>query len=75
MFLLDHFSMVDHMEGEIISGLKQVRGKVEYMWNGIMFFNMLKITAIDPDLNFSDGLVEGEMTDIGGHLYLSLIHI
>lgn len=69
MFLLDHFSMVDHMEGEIISGLKQGRGKVEYMWNGIMFFNMPKIVEIDPDLNFSDGLVEGEMTDIGGHLY------
>lgn len=69
MFLLDHFSMVDHMDDQIISGLKQVRGEIEYMWNGIMFFNMLKIMAIDPDLNFSDGIVEGEMTDIGGHLY------
>jgi len=69
MFLLDNFSMVDYMKDEIISGLKQVRGNIEYMWNGIMFFNMPKIMEIDPDLNFSDGLVEGEMTDIGGHLY------
>ena len=52
MFLLDNFSMVDYMKDEIISGLKQVRGNIEYMWNGIMFFNMPKIMEIDPDLNF-----------------------
>jgi len=69
MFLIDHFSIVDHMENEIISGLRQTRGKVKYMWNGLMFFDMLKIKSIDSDLNFSDGIVEGEMTDIGGHLY------
>ena len=69
MFLIDEFDIEEYMNDAIIAGLPQKRRHVTYMWNGIMFFNMLKITAIDPDLNFSDGLVEGEMTDIGGHLY------
>jgi hypothetical protein len=37
------------------------------MWNGIMFFNMPKIS--DLDIDFSDGVVEGKMTDVGGHTY------
>lgn len=69
MFLLDDFSVVEHMENEIISGLLQERGHVKYIWNGIMFFDMEKVFLVDPDLNFSDGMVEGEMTDIGGHFH------
>ena len=34
------------------------------MWNGIMFFNMPKIE--DKNIDFSDGMVDGEMTDVGG---------
>lgn len=69
MFLIDDFSIVDYMKDCIISGLPQTRGKVKYMWNGIMFFNMKKICEIDTDLDFSDGQVEGELTDTNGHLY------
>ena len=32
-----------------------------------MFFNMPKIE--DKDIDFSDGMVDGEMTDVGGHTY------
>ena len=69
MFLLDEFSIEEYIKDEVIAGALQVRGPIEYIWNGIMFFNMSEITKIDPDLNFSDGNVEGNMTDIGGHLY------
>lgn len=69
MFLLDDFSVSEYMEGEIIAGLPQTRGHVKYIWNGIMFFDMKKVFSTDPDLNFSDGMVEGEMTDIGGHFH------
>ena len=69
MFLLDEFSIEEYIKDEVIAGALQVRGPIEYIWNGIMFFNMSEITKIDPDLNFSDGDVEGNMTDIGGHLY------
>ena len=55
------------MSDAIIAGLPQVRGHVTYMWNGIMFFNMPKIE--DKDIDFSDGMVDGEMTDVGGHTY------
>ena len=51
----------------LLGGLPQVRGRVTYMWNGIMFFNMPKIE--DKNINFSDGNVEGEMTDVGGATY------
>ena len=69
MFLLDEFSIEEYIKDEVIAGALQVRGPIEYIWNGIMFFNMSEITRIGPDLNFSDGDVEGNMTDIGGHLY------
>jgi len=69
MFLLDDFCLEEYMENEVIAGHLQVRGHVRYIWNGLMFFDMKKISEIDPNLNFSDGVVEGQMTDIGGHLY------
>ena len=63
MFLIDEFNIEEYMSDSIIAGLPQKRGNVTYMWNGIMFFNMPKIN--DLDINFSDGIVEGEMTDVG----------
>ena len=67
MFLFDEFSISDYMKDCIIAGLPQKRGNVTYMWNGIMFFNMPQIK--DLDINFLDGIVDGEMTDVGGNTY------
>lgn len=67
MFLIDEFHIGEYMSDAIIGGLPQGRGHVNYMWNGIMFFNMPKIE--DKDIDFSDGVVDGEMTDVGGHTY------
>lgn len=67
LFLIDEFDIEDYMSDAIIAGLPQQRGNITYMWNGIMFFNMPKMK--DLDINFSDGIVEGEMTDVGGHTY------
>ena len=67
LFLIDEFNIEDYMSDAIIAGLPQKRGEVTYMWNGIMFFNMLKIN--DLNIDFSDGVVEDEMTDVGGHTY------
>ena len=36
------------------------------MWNGIMFFNMPKI---EEKTDFSDGMVDGQMTDVGDQTY------
>ena len=68
MFLIDEFNIEKYMKDSIIGGLTQQRGHVTYMWNGIMFFNMSKI--LDKSIDFSDGIIEGEMTDVGGHTYL-----
>ena len=67
MFLIDEFDIEEYMSDAIIGGLPQQRGHVTYMWNGIMFFNMHYIE--DKDIDFSDGVVDGEMTDVGGHTY------
>jgi len=67
MFLIDEFDIEEYLSDTIIAGLPQVRGHVTYMWNGIMFFNMPKIE--DKNIDFSDGIVDGEMTDVGGHTY------
>ena len=67
MFLIDEFDIEEYMSDAIIAGLPQVRGHVTYMWNGIMFFNMPKIE--NKNIDFSDGVVDGEMTDVGGHTY------
>lgn len=69
MFLLDEFDIEEYMRDAIIAALPQTRGHVKYIWNGIMFFDMKKVLAIDPELNFSDGMVDGELTDIGGYFY------
>jgi hypothetical protein len=67
LFLIDEFNISEYMSDAIIAGLPQKRGNITYMWNGIMFFNMPQI--LDLDIDFSDGVVEGEMTDVGGHTY------
>ena len=67
MFLIDEFDIKEYMSDAAIGGLPQQRGHVTYMWNGIMFFNMPCIE--DKDIDFSDGVVDGEMTDVGGHTY------
>ncbi len=69
MFLIDEFSISEYMKDAVISGLPQTRGHVYYMWNGIMFFDMKKIFEIDPDLDFSDGMVDDHLTDVGGNLH------
>ncbi len=67
MFLFDEFDIVEYMDDAIIAGLPQQRGCVTYIWNGIMFFNMPMME--DLNIDFSDGYVEGELTDVGGHTF------
>ncbi len=67
MFLIDEFDIEEYMSDAIIGGLPQGRGHITYMWNGIMFFNMPKID--DKNIDFSEGMVEGQLTDVGGYTY------
>ncbi len=67
LFLISEFDIEEYMEDAIISGLPQYRENITYMWNGIMFFNMPKME--DLDIDFSDGYVDGVLTDVGGNTY------
>lgn len=69
LFLIDEFDVEQYLSDCVIAGLPQYRGHVNYMWNGMMFFNMPKVMQIDPDIDFSDGEVDGELTDVGGQTY------
>lgn len=69
MFLIDNFDIEKYLDDCFISGLPQIRGNVKYLWNGIMLFDMKKIFEIDPYISFSDGVVEGHLTDVGGETY------
>lgn len=69
MFLIDEFNILEYMEDVIISGLPQTRAHINYMWNGIMFFDMSKIEKIDLNIDFSDGYIDNILTDAGGHTY------
>jgi hypothetical protein len=72
MFLFEKFNPIEYMKDKIITGCIQRRGNVEYIWNGIFILNMPKVLSLRGDLNFSCGVVEGELTDVGGHTFYFL---
>jgi hypothetical protein len=68
MFLVGELNVAEYMQGVDIAGMSQSRGHVEYLWNGILFFNMQTL----PDrreLSFNCGDVEGHPCDVGGYSY------
>lgn len=72
MFLMEKFNIVDYMTDKIILGCYQKRNHVEYLWNGILLFNMPKVLSLRGNLNFSCGMIDGELCDVGGGTYYFL---
>lgn len=68
MFFINHFSVTDYMRSYNIAAVKQNRGNVNYLWNGIMFFDISKLPAVDT-MDFMLGKINGFSTDVGGKLY------
>lgn len=68
MFPIAPFNVHKFMHGYNIAGTKQRRGHVKYIWNGIMMFQNLSKEQI-RDIDFNYGMVEGQATDVGGHLH------
>jgi hypothetical protein len=68
MFLVNDLNVAEHMQGCDISGLPQSRGHVEYIWNGIVFFNMQTMPA-KKEISFNSGMIEGQSCDVGGETY------
>jgi hypothetical protein len=68
MFLVSELDIAQYMQGYDIAGLSQTRGAVNYLWNGILFFNMETLPA-KRELSFNCGNIEGEPCDVGGYTY------
>lgn len=75
MFLVKEFSPKEYMKEFDIAGVWQKRegkhGPIEYIWNGLLFFNMKTI----PDrktLNFNCGTIDGTFVDVGGYIHYYL---
>ena len=68
MFLINEFSLNDFLNNYDVAAVAQCRGHVNYLWAGIMFFNMNSLPNKD-EMNFMCGIVEGFPVDVGGNLY------
>jgi hypothetical protein len=68
MFLIQDFSIENFLEGCDIAGLSQSRGHVNYLWNGIVFFNMRTLPH-KKSLNWNCGKIDGQPVDVGGYTY------
>lgn len=69
MFLLKKFNPIKYMKDKVLSGSIHIREHVNYIWNGIVMFNMPKVLSLKGNLDFSCGYVDGVLTDVGGHTY------
>lgn len=69
MFLIDELNIEEYIEDYPILGIPQNREHVYYITNQLMVFNMPKIISIDTDIDFMDGIVEGQSVDSCGKMY------
>jgi glycosyltransferase involved in cell wall biosynthesis len=69
MFPLNSFKISDFLPENIsISALKQTRGNVDYIWNGIVMINFSKLKS-PRAFNWSCGVVKCENVDCGGLMH------
>jgi hypothetical protein len=72
MFLIEKFSAIHHLNAHDLAGVSHSRKngsqKIDYIWNGLLFFNMATLPN-KRTLNFNCGWVEGILTDTGGYTY------
>lgn len=68
MFLIKDFNVEEYMKDCDLSGVPQSRGHINYIWNGIVFFNMNTLPE-KRTLSFNCGRVEGIGCDVGGYTH------
>jgi hypothetical protein len=69
MFLISDLDVEEYISDYPILGIPQNRGHVNYITNQLMVFNMSKIIEIDKDIQFMDGVVEGNHVDSCGEMH------
>lgn len=73
MFLVKPFNIKNYLNESNIAGVPQSRINsdnqiVEYIWNGLVFFNMETLPNKN-NIDFNCGKVLGVSVDVGGHMY------
>lgn len=68
MFLIQPFSVRDFLKDYQLAGVPQKRGHVNYIWNGLVFFNMSTLPDKDS-IDFNCKKVEGVAVDVGGNMF------
>ncbi len=68
MFLIKKFGAKDFMKDYCIAGVKQSRGHVNYLWNGLVLLDMSSLPE-KRTLNFNCGIIDNQPLDVGGYLY------
>lgn len=67
MFLINKFNFSNYLSDYDICADYDKRKNINYIWNGLMIFNPKM--EFRNELNFSEGIVEDAITDVGGNLY------
>ncbi|WP_209125696.1 hypothetical protein [Alkalihalobacillus sp. BA299] len=68
MFFITETSIEKYLNGYDLAGIPQYRRHVKYLYPNILFLKMDNLPNKE-NINFMNGLVEGEKTDTGGFLY------
>ena len=68
MFFIKEFSIFDFVKDYELAAIKQIRGNVNYIWNGIVFINHKKIVDI-KEFDFGFQRINNQHTDVGGNMY------
>jgi hypothetical protein len=71
MIVVKQFSVSDFLQHDDVAGVKQSRGHLEYMWNGLFLCNLHSCEKLET-FSWEAGQIEGVSVDVGGHnaLYL-----
>lgn len=67
MFLVGAFNVEKYLNNNDICADYDKRLHVNYIWNGLMIFS--PNLKNKNEMNFSEGVVDGVVTDVGGNLY------
>ncbi len=71
IFLLKKFSPTKFLSGYDMAGLPQIRGKMHYLWAGLILFRMDNLPNKET-MRFNNGTVDDLYIDTGGYLHYYL---
>jgi hypothetical protein len=68
MFVIQPLSIRKYLKGYHIAAVEQARGRIHYIWNGLVFLDMPHLPQ-KRTLNFNCGIIKGQACDTAGYTY------